>query len=99
MTSSCEGEKNTAFVRARIARRGRPPVRLSREKGVNLAPPKLRKTATGESSVNTDPRDIISKEPMTKMQILVIVLTVFLNALDGFDVTSISFASPGIAAE
>jgi MFS family permease len=33
------------------------------------------------------------------MQVLVIVLTVFLNALDGFDVTSISFASPGIATE
>lgn len=36
---------------------------------------------------------------MTGLQILVVILAVGLNALDGFDILSISFASPGIAAE
>lgn len=36
---------------------------------------------------------------MSRLQILVIALCVLLNALDGFDVLAISFASPGIAAE
>src|SRR6195256_2881078 len=35
----------------------------------------------------------------TAPQMLVVGLTVALNALDGFDVLSISFASPGIARE
>lgn len=36
---------------------------------------------------------------MSRAQIIVIAVTFFLNALDGFDVLSISFASPGIAEE
>ena len=36
---------------------------------------------------------------MTVQQVLVVAVTVALNALDGFDVLSISFASPGIATE
>jgi benzoate transport len=36
---------------------------------------------------------------MTTAQMVVVVLTVLLNAMDGFDVLSIAFASPGIAAE
>jgi MFS family permease len=36
---------------------------------------------------------------MTVMQVVIVAITVFLNALDGFDVLSISFASPGIRAE
>jgi len=36
---------------------------------------------------------------MTAPQVLVVAITIALNALDGFDVLSISFASPGIAAE
>jgi MFS family permease len=47
----------------------------------------------------TDPRDIIAKSPMTAMQVAIVGITIALNALDGFDVLSISFASPGIAAE
>ena len=47
----------------------------------------------------TDPRDIIAKSPMTAMQMAIVGITIALNALDGFDVLSISFASPGIAAE
>jgi benzoate transport len=36
---------------------------------------------------------------MSALQIVAVGLTIGLNALDGFDVMSISFASPGIAAE
>ncbi len=46
-----------------------------------------------------DPRDIIAKSPMSAMQIVIIAITIGLNALDGFDVASISYASPGIAKE
>lgn len=47
----------------------------------------------------TDPREIIDQSKMTTAQIVVVILTVLLNAMDGFDVLSIAFASPGIAAE
>src|SRR5215475_9954087 len=47
----------------------------------------------------SDPRDVIARSPMGAMQILIIAITVGLNALDGFDVASISYASPGIAKE
>src|SRR5215471_9492629 len=46
-----------------------------------------------------DPREVIARSPMSSLQVLVIAITVALNALDGFDVASISFASPGIAKE
>ena len=36
---------------------------------------------------------------MSGLQIIAVTLTIALNALDGFDVLAISFASPGIAAE
>src|SRR2546423_15482585 len=36
---------------------------------------------------------------MATLQVVIIAITIGLNALDGFDVLSISFASPGIAAE
>ena len=49
--------------------------------------------------MSSDPRDVISSTPMSRLQIVVIAITVCLNALDGFDVLSISFASPGIAKE
>jgi benzoate transport len=49
--------------------------------------------------MNTDPRDVVASSAMTRLQVLVVGITVALNALDGFDVTSISFASPGIAME
>jgi MFS family permease len=49
--------------------------------------------------MSTDPRDIIAKSPMSTLQVLIVGVTIALNALDGFDVLSISFASPGIAAE
>lgn len=45
------------------------------------------------------PADILAKERMGAAQIVVIGLCILLNAIDGFDVLSISFASPGISAE
>jgi len=36
---------------------------------------------------------------MTSAQVAVVVITVLLNAMDGFDILSIAFASPGISAE
>ena len=48
---------------------------------------------------SSDPRQIINDANMTRFQVMIIALTVGLNALDGFDVMSISFAAPGIAAE
>jgi benzoate transport len=47
--------------------------------------------------MTADPREIIAKSPMSGIQIAVVVITIGLNALDGFDVLAISFASPGIA--
>lgn len=45
-----------------------------------------------------DPKDILNSSPMNSVQLSIIGIMVFLNALDGFDVLSISFASPGIAS-
>jgi len=49
--------------------------------------------------MNTDPRVTLATAPMSALQILAVAMTVGLTALDGFDVLSISFAAPGIAAE
>lgn len=46
-----------------------------------------------------DPRVSLASGPMTAWQVLAIAICVLLNALDGFDVLAISFASPGIASE
>lgn len=46
-----------------------------------------------------DPRELIARSPMSARQVLIIAITVALNALDGFDVASISFAGPGIRRE
>ncbi len=46
-----------------------------------------------------DPKSLIDNVPMGLWQWAAIAVTVGLNALDGFDVLSISFASPGISAE
>lgn len=47
----------------------------------------------------TDPKKILDQSPMSTFQIFAIVICILLNALDGFDVLAISFASPGIANE
>lgn len=46
-----------------------------------------------------DPSEVLSRRPMTPLQVIVVAITIGLNALDGFDVLSISYAAPGIAAE
>jgi len=50
-------------------------------------------------TAGSDPRRAMAESPMTGRQIAAIAMCVALNALDGFDVLSISFASPGIAKE
>jgi benzoate transport len=45
---------------------------------------------------NNDPRSALATSPMSGLQILVCTITVFLNALDGFDLLALSFATPGI---
>src|SRR5215475_9179532 len=47
----------------------------------------------------TDPREIVDRSPMTYVQVFVVAITVLLNAMDGFDILSIAFASNGIAKE
>lgn len=47
----------------------------------------------------TTPQTIVDESSMSRVQIVAVTLCVLLNALDGFDVLSISFASPGISAE
>jgi benzoate transport len=49
--------------------------------------------------MTADPRETMAMSPMSPLQIAVVAITVGLNALDGFDVLAISFASPGIARE
>lgn len=49
--------------------------------------------------VATDPRQIVNDTPMSTRQWIVIVLMIFLNALDGFDVLASAFAAPGISKE
>lgn len=46
-----------------------------------------------------DPREILATSRMSVLQIVAVAVTIGLNALDGFDVLAISFASPGIARE
>jgi benzoate transport len=46
-----------------------------------------------------DPRKIIGEGRMTPLQWTAVIICVVLNALDGFDVLAITFASPGIAAQ
>jgi benzoate transport len=49
--------------------------------------------------MNTAPRGILANLPLSARQVLIISVCVLLIAIDGFDVLSISFAAPGIAAQ
>ncbi len=49
--------------------------------------------------VANDPRHIINETAMSARQWTVVVIMIFLNALDGFDVLSSAFAAPGITKE
>lgn len=46
-----------------------------------------------------DPRDVLARSPMSRTQILALILLVGMSALDGYDILAITFAAPGIAAE
>jgi MFS family permease len=50
-------------------------------------------------AAGTNPISVIDNNPMSARQWVVVVLMIFLNALDGFDVLSSAFASPGISKE
>jgi len=52
-----------------------------------------------QNDAASDPRTVIETEPMSVRQWLAVLLTIGLNALDGFDVLSSAFAGPGIKAE
>ena len=47
----------------------------------------------------TDAKSILDQATMRAWQWAAVIVTVGLNALDGFDVLSISFAAPGIAKD
>jgi MFS family permease len=47
----------------------------------------------------TNPISVVDDNPMSPRQWIVVVLMIFLNALDGFDVLSSAFAAPGITKE
>jgi benzoate transport len=64
----------------------------------------LRRRGAGSASapnavIGKDPKSIIDTGAMSVGQWLAVLVTVGLNAMDGFDVLSISFASPGIAQD
>lgn len=54
---------------------------------------------TTTSTGGVDPRRTLAEAPMRWRQVLAVGICVLLNALDGFDVLAISFASPGIASD
>ncbi len=49
--------------------------------------------------MSSNPSNLVNEAPLRRAQILVIIVCTLLNALDGFDILSISFAAPGIAAD
>ena len=49
--------------------------------------------------MSTNPKQQIDQSEIKGFQLFVILMCILLNALDGFDVLAISFASPGIASD
>jgi benzoate transport len=49
--------------------------------------------------MSTDPREVMDRSEMIWLQVIIVAITIGLNALDGFDVLAIGFALPGIAGE
>ena len=49
--------------------------------------------------MNQDPQEILANSPMSTPQVVAVTMCILLNALDGFDVLAISFASPGISSD
>lgn len=48
---------------------------------------------------SNDPRQLLASSRMSVLQVIAVAVTIGLTALDGYDVLSSSFASPGIAQE
>lgn len=46
----------------------------------------------------TDPRALLLAAPMSRHQVIAVIITVALCAMDGFDILAITFAAPGIVA-
>ena len=46
-----------------------------------------------------DPREVLLSAPMSRFQIIAVIVTLALCALDGFDVLAITFAAPAILTE
>ncbi len=74
--------------------RARRPLGTGHEEQTIMTAPLRREPGTSD-----DPRRALAQSPMTMRQIAAIAMCVALNAVDGFDVLAISFASPGIAQE
>ncbi|HET6563947.1 MAG TPA: MFS transporter, partial [Xanthomonadales bacterium] len=49
--------------------------------------------------MNNNPHITLAQAKMSRLQVVAVIMCFLLTALDGFDVLSISFAAPGIAAE
>jgi len=64
-----------------------------------LFSPRHKVSGDASDMTNNDPRSLLATSPMSGLQILVCTVTVFLNALDGFDLLAISFATSGIMSE
>jgi benzoate transport len=54
---------------------------------------------TSTSSATSPVAAMLAERPMSRLQILAVVISVALNALDGFDVLAITFAAPGISRD
>ena len=48
--------------------------------------------------MHEDPRTTLLESPMGRLQVIAVAITVGLNALDGFDVVSISFTCFALSA-
>lgn len=44
-------------------------------------------------------RDVIDRSPMTRFQVMVVVLCLVMNVVEGFDILVMAFAASGVAAE
>jgi MFS family permease len=49
--------------------------------------------------MTTDPRQVLREGSMTSFQVIVVVICVALNMVDGFDVLAMAFTSPLVAKE
>src|SRR5579872_5439026 len=95
-SGQCRWPSSTISLRAR---RRRPPSRKIISACRCNGWPVGRGQMATKIERESDPRALLAAAPMHWRQIAAIAVCVALNALDGFDVLSISFASPGIARE